>query len=110
MLCYFLRLQDFLKQCAEAVAFDQTAINVRMRELELQARLLHEAISARQKQAARAAEHSDKARELTNTLTRVQSSLDATVALADRLNQLLPPNEQLEPFATNSLSNTSASS
>ncbi|XP_013379465.1 BLOC-1-related complex subunit 5 [Lingula anatina] len=93
-----LRYQEHLKQCAEAVAFDQNALSVRIKEIDFAIRTIMGIVTERQKKYAKYAEQLQKVHEMTTTLTRIKSSVEYTLSQMEQLNKLLPPEEQLEPF------------
>lgn len=52
----------------------------------------------RQKKYAKHAEQFQRVTETVTVLNRVKGSIDNILPKMERLNQLLPPDEQLEPF------------
>lgn len=96
LLC--LRYQDHLKQLSEAVAFDQNALCIRIKEINHTIHVLASTLNDRQKKYAKYVEQFQRVTEMVTTLQKVKTTMDDIIPRMDRLNQMLPGNEQLEPF------------
>jgi len=96
-----LRYQDHLRQLAEAVAFDQNALCIRIKEIDHTIHVLSSALTERQKKYAKYVEQFGRVSETLNTLKKINKSMDEIVPKMDMLNGLLPESEQLEPFSLN---------
>ena len=96
LLC--IRYQEHLRHCAEAIAFDQNALCVRIKEIDFSVQTMYNLFVERQKKFGRHAEQVKKAHEISSVLTRVNGNIQGLIHLMDRLNSLLPAEDQLEPF------------
>ncbi|XP_059145870.1 BLOC-1-related complex subunit 5-like [Physella acuta] len=98
LLC--LRYQDHLRQLAEAVAFDQNALCIRIKEMDHTIHVLMNTLTDRQKKYSKYVEQFGRVTETLTTLKKIQKSMEDIVPKMDMLNRLLPTSEQLEPFGT----------
>jgi uncharacterized coiled-coil protein SlyX len=98
LLC--LRYQDHMRQLAEAVAFDQNALCIRVKEMDHTIQVLMNALVERQKKYSKYVEQFGRVTETLTTLKKIQKSMSDIVPKMDMLNRLLPASEQLEPFST----------
>lgn len=96
LLC--LRYQEHLKQLSEAVAFDQNALCIRIKEIDCTIQMLMNMMIDKQKKYAKYAEQFQRASETVLVLKRIKESVDNIVPKMERLNNMLPPEERLEPF------------
>ena len=60
---------------------------------------LYNKLTERQKRFAKYAEQIQKIQEMNTVLIRVRSTVEQTIPLMERLNSVLPPDDQLEPFS-----------
>ncbi|XP_033627443.1 BLOC-1-related complex subunit 5-like [Asterias rubens] len=96
LLC--LRYQQHLKQCSEAVSFDQNVITNRIKEVDTEANVMTNLLFERQRRYAKLAEQIQKINEMSFTLQKVTKNVNQLIPLMDRLNNVLPDEERLEPF------------
>ncbi|KAK7107908.1 BLOC-1-related complex subunit 5-like [Littorina saxatilis] len=99
LLLMCLRYQDHLRQLAEAVAFDQNALCIRIKEVNHTIQILMGMLNDRQKKYHKYVEQFQRVTEMVTTLNKVKATMDDIVPCMDRLNQLLPASEQLETFS-----------
>ncbi|GBN37611.1 BLOC-1-related complex subunit 5 [Araneus ventricosus] len=92
------RYQDHLKMCAEIVSTEQNALTQRIREIDFAITTLTNMLTERQKKFAKYAEQLGKVQEISNNLQRCQTGLKDIIKNMETLNNLLPPEERLEPF------------
>ncbi|XP_071113140.1 BLOC-1-related complex subunit 5-like [Haliotis cracherodii] len=98
LLFLCLRYQEHLKQLSEAVAFDQNALCIRIKEIHHTINVLHTALVDRQKKYNKYAEQFNRVHETLSVLKKIRMRMDDIGPKMDRLNKLLPPGDQLEPF------------
>ncbi|KFM82182.1 Loss of heterozygosity 12 chromosomal region 1 protein-like protein, partial [Stegodyphus mimosarum] len=92
------RYQEHLKICAEVVSTEQNALTQRIREIDFAITTLTNMLAERQKKFAKYAEQLGKVQEISNNLQRCQSGLKEVIKSMETLNNMLPPEERLEPF------------
>ena len=85
--CY---LQDYLKECSEAVKFDQTSLNSRIKEVYHVSNAVLTNMIARQKTFSKLSEMSKKSDNLSFHLQSIHVNLEQSVELANDVNSLLP--------------------
>ena len=67
-------------------------------QVDLAIQTMYNNLTERRNRFAKYTEQIQKVNEITTTLTRILTSLEQTIPIMDRLNSVLPPEEQLEPF------------
>ncbi|GIX78757.1 BLOC-1-related complex subunit 5 [Caerostris darwini] len=92
------RYQDHLKMCAEIVSTEQNVLTQRIREIDFAITTLTNMLTERQKKFVKYAEQLGKVQEISNNLQRCQTGLKDIIKNMETLNNMLPPEERLEPF------------
>ncbi|XP_038053848.1 BLOC-1-related complex subunit 5-like [Patiria miniata] len=98
LLLVCLRYQQHLKQCSEAVSFDQNVIANRIKEVDAEVIAMTNLLSERQRKYSKVAERIQKINEMSFTLQKVTKNVNQLIPLMERLNNVLPEEERLEPF------------
>lgn len=68
-------------------------------QIDCAIQMLMNLMSERQKKYSKCAEQFQKVNETASALNRIKMNIEQIVPLMDRLNQVLPPDDQLEPFS-----------
>ncbi|KAL8614551.1 hypothetical protein ACOMHN_049851 [Nucella lapillus] len=97
LLLMALRYQEHLHKLADAVSFDQNSLCVRIKEVAHIVQVLHSKLGEEQRRYQKSVEQLERVTEMVSTLAKVRASMEAIVPCMNRLNQVLPPTEQLEP-------------
>ncbi|XP_071035812.1 BLOC-1-related complex subunit 5 [Parasteatoda tepidariorum] len=92
------RYQEHLKLCAEIVSAEQNVLTQRIREIDFAITTLTNVLTERQKKFVKHAEQIGKVQEISNNLQRCQTTLKDIIDDMEKLNNILPPEERLEPF------------
>ena len=90
------RLQEHLRQCSEAVAFDQNALCNRMNEIDLSIAASHSCLAERHRRYTRLCEQLVQMREICATAAKVKVGVEQTHRGLYELNQLLPEDLRIE--------------
>ncbi|XP_032236600.2 BLOC-1-related complex subunit 5 [Nematostella vectensis] len=93
------RYEDHLRQCSEAVAFDQDMLASRIKEVDVNSTAVLSAVNDRHRKLVHVIAHLKKVEEMSFTLRRIDASMKKIVPLIDRLNNILPEEERLDPFS-----------
>ncbi|XP_068710744.1 BLOC-1-related complex subunit 5-like [Montipora foliosa] len=92
------RYEQHLKQCAEAVAFDQNMLSSRVREIDAYSAAVLRRVNDRFKRFSLEAGQLRKVEEMNANLRRIDGNLKRLVPTMERLNNMLPEGERLENF------------
>ncbi|XP_061177611.1 BLOC-1-related complex subunit 5-like [Saccostrea echinata] len=102
LLFLCVRYQEHLKQLAESVTFDQNALCVRIKEIDCAIQFLLGVMQDKQKKYNKHADQFQRISETLSILNRVKDSMQNLVPKMERLNQMLPPEDRLEPLSLKS--------
>jgi len=94
-----LRYEKHLKQCAEAVSFDQHMLSSQIREMDVYCVSVLRRVNDRYKRLSQAAVQLKKVEEMSANLKRIDANLKRLVPMMERLNNILPEEERLEEFS-----------
>lgn len=94
-----LRYEDHLKQCAEAVSFDQDMLSSRIREMESYCTSALRKITKRHRDLTAAMNQVKKVEEMSQTMRRIEVNCKRLIPMMERLNSILPDDERLEQFS-----------
>lgn len=97
-LSFCSRYEKHLKQCAEAVAFDQHMLSSRIREMDVHCAAVLRGVNNRYKRLSNADGQLRKVEEMNANLRRIDANLKRLVPMMERLNNVLPEDERLEEF------------
>ncbi|KAK3096679.1 hypothetical protein FSP39_002323 [Pinctada imbricata] len=93
-----VRYQEHLRQLADAVAFDQNALCVRIKEIDCAITMLLNLMQERQKKYHKYADQFQRVSETLSVLNKVKDSIDGIVPKIETLNEMLPSEHRLEPL------------
>lgn len=93
------RYEKHLKQCAEAVSFDQHMLSSQIREMDGYCASVLRRVNDRYKRFSQAAVQLRKVEEMNANLRRIDANLKRLVPMMERLNNILPDDERLEDFS-----------
>ena len=93
------RYEKHLKQCAEAVSFDQHMLSSQIREMDVYCVSVLRRVNDRYKRLSQAAVQLKKVEEMNANLKRIDANLKRLVPVMERLNNILPDEERLEEFS-----------
>lgn len=93
------RYEKHLKQCAEAVSFDQHMLSSQIREMDTYCASVLRRVNDRYKRLSQVAMQMKKVEEMNTNLRRIDANLKRLVPMMERLNNVLPDEERLEEFA-----------
>ena len=90
-----LRFQSHLTECAEAVAFDQTALTKQIKETDILASEVSKSMSEKKKSLDKAVSQIETVTDVSNMLIQIERNMNTVVALFIKLNKTLPMEDQI---------------
>lgn len=100
---HVIKLSDLLRHhlntCAFNVTKDQEAITIEIKNLHLVIDTLIQGFVEKQKKYAKYCEQFKVVHDLSNSLKKVQRTMDEILPMMKEINECLPENEQLEEFS-----------
>lgn len=93
------RLQTHFNACAKKVATDQQQISLLVKEIDQEVSAQQSQLIEKQKTFSTYAETFCKVRQISQMLTRCNALLNENIESFETLNNALPPEYRLEPFA-----------
>lgn len=93
------RYEKHLKQCADAVSFDQHMLSSQIQEMDVYCVSVLRRVTDRYKRLSKAAVQLKKVEEMNANLKRIDANLKRLVPMIERLNNVLPDEERLEEFS-----------
>ena len=98
------RYENHLRQCADAVSFDQNMLSSRVQEVDAHSAVVLRRVNERFKRLSHEAVQLRKVEEMNANLKRIDANLKRLVPTMERLNNMLPEDERLEKFSLEPLS------
>ena len=94
-----LRYQRHVRECADAVAFDQKALARRLKDVDMISVAVHHEVATRRQQIVQFVERLQLTVDLIQrSVERAEASVRYCVPLMRRLNNVLPEDDRLEHF------------
>lgn len=90
-----LRYQFHLTECAEAVAFDQSALTKQMKETDSLASKVYKMMNERHKSVEKAMTQIQTIHDVTNALCQIESNLNSCIELFKSVNRKFPMEDQI---------------
>ena len=94
-----LRYEDHLRQCAEAVSFDQDMLTSRIREIDAHCTSVLRKVTKRHKELTSTMNQVKRVEEMIQTVKRIDVNYKRLIPMMERLNSILPDEEKLEQFS-----------
>ena len=92
------RYEMHLRACAEAVAFDQDAITRRLKELDNHSASVLRGVTERHKKVQGQMQLISTVEDVKRNIDRVEMALQQVIPLMEKLNEMLPEQDRMEPF------------